>query len=352
MIATPSTIVEGVRTIKRRTYTKITKEERDMLAIWKAQAVSNTACAKRLGRQASTIGRELARNSFQEEHYVAIHAQARAVEREQKKAHAKQELKNSGVYRYVTKKLRDGWSPDQIAGRLKRDHPVEKNWWITAETIYRWIYQPKQLKTDHPWYEYLRRKQKKRKQYKGRTVHRAHIPDRISIHERSEKVNNRKQFGHWEGDTVESKGHKDGIHTEVERMCRKLKAEKIDAITSKETIVVQQQMFADEPEAARKSTTLDNGKENHMHYQLKDIHMKTYFADPYSSWQRGTNEHGNWHIRYYFPKGTDFKTVSDEELQEVVAEINNRPRKILGYQTANEKYQELLEKELGVAINS
>ena len=135
-------------------------------------------------------------------------------------------------------------------------------------------------------------------------------------------------------------------------MSRKIKAQKVSQITSEATITVQQQLFAGEPKRARKSTTLDNGRENHLHSRLrKEFGMMTYHADPYSSWQRGTNEHGNWHIRYYFPKGTDFKSISDEELQDVVEEINNRPRKILEYQTANEKYQELLEKEERVAIS-
>ncbi len=94
-------------------------------------------------------------------------------------------------------------------------------------------------------------------------------------------------------------------------------------------------------------TILDNGRKNHLHKRLHVLRMQTYFADPYSSWQRGTNEHGNWHLRYYFPKGTDFREVSEEELQEVVEEINNRPRKILGYMTAREKFDQLLEEARG-----
>lgn len=328
---------------------KLTEKERDLLAVWKAQGVSNNQCAKRLGRHVATIGRELKRNTYQDV-YVAIHAQAQAKRRQWKKAHGKEPLKNPDVFTYVTEHLRDGWSPDQIAGRLRRKYPNDRYWWITAETIYRWIYQKEQM--DEGWYEYLRRKQKKRKKYKGRTVHRGKIPDRISIRERTEVINNRTQFGHWEGDTVEGKGHKDGIHTEVERMSRKILGKKVAAIASEITSTVQKELFAVLPKRARQSTTLDNGRENHMHARLWKIGMKTYFADPYSSWQRGTNEHGNWHIRYYFPKGTDFKTISDEELQDVIEEINNRPRKILGYQTANEVFNQLLLDTGGVAINS
>jgi len=324
-----------------------------LLAIWKAEKVSNKQCAKRLGRSVSTIGRELKRNSFEGKHYVAIHAQREAELREEKKAHAKQPLKNTHLFAYVTKHLRMGWSPDQIAGRLKKNHKDDERWYITAETIYRWIYAPEQRKATQPWYEYLRRKQKKRKKQSGRKVHRGHIPDRVSISQRSEAVNNREVFGHWEGDTVEGKGHRDGIHTEVERMSRKILSAKVKAITSQETILVQKNLFSVLPIYARESTTLDNGRENHLHFELKEIDMTTYFAHPYSSFERGTNEHGNWHIRYYFPKGTDFAKVSDEELQEVVEEINNRPRKILGYETANEAFNRLLlEKKQRVAINS
>ena len=192
-----------------------------------------------------------------------------------------------------------------------------------------------------------------RKKYQGRKVHRGHIPDRISISRRPEKVTNRTEFGHWEGDSVEGRGHQDGVHTEAERVSRLLAGLKVEAITSQEAIKAQKTIFADMPQSARKSTTLDNGKETHLHYQLRqDLKMMTYHADPYSSWQRGTNENANWHLRYYFPKGTDFKAVTNEELQAVIIEINNRPRKILGYHTARETSNQLVKKEPGVAIEN
>jgi len=325
---------------------KLTAFERDQIALYHTQRVSNSEIARRLGREVSTIGRELKRNRWGEA-YIAIHAQELADQRSVYVAHSKAPLKNADIFAYVTEKLRDGWSPDQIAGRLKLNHQDDQHYWITAETIYRWIYQPEQVKRDDPWYHYLRRKQKKRKKYNGRTIHRAHIPDRVSIHDRPEEINSRIMFAHWEGDTVEGKGHKDGLHTEVERMSRFIMAKKIDAITSEATIGVQQQMFADLPSKARKTTTLDNGRENHLHKRLRLLRMHVYFADPYSSWQRGTNEHGNWHLRYYFPKGTDFQDVSDEDVQDVVEEINNRPRRILGYMTAKEKFDQLLEEAKG-----
>jgi len=328
---------------------KLTPGERDLLARWKAQGVSNGECARRLGRDVSTIGRELKRNAWQGT-YVAIHAQVEAWERAEKSAQGKQPLKNREVYAYVTQHLRAGWSPDQIAGRLKREHPDDRHWWICAETIYRWIYHPDQAQ--QRWWEYLRRKQKKRRKRNGRQVARSPIPDRVSIDQRPVAANARQEAGHWEGDTVVSKGQRDGIHTEVERLSRFLVARKVSAITSEATIAVQRHIFAELPACLRRSTTLDNGRENHLHAQLHDLDMQTFFADPYSSWQRGTNEHGNWHLRYYFPKGTDFTAVPDDELQDVVDEINHRPRKILAYATAHEVFGRLALHDLGVAFDS
>jgi len=324
-------------------------DERDKLARWKAQGVSNKECARRLGRAVSTIGRELKRHSAQG-NYAAIHAHSQAWGRAEKSAHSKRPLKNQQVYAYVTEHLREGWSPDQIAGRMELEHPDDPSCRITAETIYRWVYDPRQA--DQRWWEYLRRKQKKRRKRNGRGVRRSRIPDRISIHQRSAVVNDRHEVGHWEGDSVESKGHRGGLHTEVERMSRFLVARKVPALTSQATSFVQRQIFAEMPAELRRSTTLDNGRENHLHARLHALKMRTYFADPYSAWQRGTNENGNWHLRRYFPKGTDFAAVADDELQDVVDEINNRPRKILGYATARETLTRLYLTELGVAIDS
>lgn len=328
-------------------YKQLTAEERDQLAIWKANGTSNKKCARRLKRNPSTIGRELTRNDWYsggQHYYVAIHAQSLATKRAIQTAHSKPPLKNNNVFGYVTDHLRQGWSPDDIAGRLREDNPDDRLWHIATETIYRWIYD-KHYHQNEPerWYEYLRRKQKKRKKQKGRSVHRSHIPDRVSIHQRPEAVNTRSVFGHWEGDTLEGKGRKVSLHTEVERVSRLIAVRKVAAISSKEAVKAQMDIFTPLPPAARLSTTLDNGKETHLHTKLRTkLSMATYHADPYSSWQRGTNEHGNWHLRYYFPKGTDFTTVTDEELQDVVWEINNRPRKIHNYQTAQEVYNQLL----------
>ena len=277
---------------------------------------------------------------------MAIHAQ-NTFSKRKSEAGKRHPLKNEEVFRWVITRLGRGWSPEQIAGRMKLLFPGNLKMRITHETIYRFIYSP-EFKYRKFW-EYLPWGRKIRKHKHGRKVHRGSIPERISIHLRPEVIDNRLEFGHFEGDTVEGKGHRDGVHTEVERMSRKYFARLVTQIDSEEAIKAQEEIFSPLPKWARRSTTLDNGRENHLHMKLKDLGMNTYFADPYSSWQRGSNEYHNGLFRRYFPKGTDFKTVTQEEIDECVEEINSRPRKCLGYFTPNEVFLEKLNCS-GVAI--
>lgn len=315
---------------------KLTTKERDLIALWKSAGVGVNEMARRLARAKSTVSEEIKRNSFKskdESYYVSIHAQA-VTEKRKLEARKRSPLKDAATYSFVLDKLRGGWSPEQIVGKLKKETGKTI---ICTETIYQFIYAKKNQ--DLKLWEYLPWKRQKRKKKQGRQVHRSHIPHRVSIHERPEKVNQRSEFGHWEGDTVEGKGHQDGIHTEVERLSRLLAARKVPAITSEEALKAQKEIFQPLPKVARQSTTLDNGRENHLHYQLREINMGTYFADPYSSWQRGTNEHHNGLLRRYLPKGTYFANLAQEELEDIVWEINNRPRKCLNFNTPQEVFE-------------
>ena len=320
-------------------HNKLSAKERDLIAVWRGGGFKIREIGRRLKRSPGTISDEIKRNSFGG-HYVAIHAQAVSQERK-RQAGERQPLKNPQTYSYVMDKLQQGWSPEQIAGRLELEQEEKI---IHHETIYRFVYArgTKHLKL----WEYLPRNQTRRRKQHGRTVHKSHIPQRVSIHQRPEAVNTRSVFGHWEGDTVEGKGHKDGIHTEAERLTRKLAARIVAAITSEAAIYAQEAIFSNLPQRARKSTTLDNGRENHLHMRLKKLKKKTYFADPYSSWQRGTNEYHNGLLRRYLPKGTSFANLSQEELDDIVWEINNRPRKVLNFYTA----EEIFNLNLGVRI--
>lgn len=352
---------------------KLTATERRLLAEWISQGLSNNECAKRLGRHSSTIGRELKRNRIRVNVgrndwkiiYEHLHAQNVSEERKKNAWFAKQPLKTKKIYAYAMRMLRRGWSPEQIAGRLKYLHPTDPSWHICHETIYQFIYKEKTdmtkqgivnarvldrrhfrgvtaaTVTDHsiPLYEYLRRKQVKRRKRGGRKVIRIRIPDRVSIHNRPAIVDSRKEFGHWEGDALVGKHRISGLHTEYERLSSLTRFARMERIDGDGFEKATKKIFAKLPEKARRSTTLDNGFENFNHTVLKEKYgMSTYFADPYSAWQRGGNENANLWIRYYFPKGTDFSTISNEELKDVEWELNNRPRKRLNFQTPLEVF--------------
>lgn len=327
-----------------RNHTKIDKKERGVIARMLAQDKKVREIARFLSRSPSTISEEITRNQVwngEQFIYDAIMAQEE-YERRKSKAGKREPLKNKWVYQYTLNHLHLGWAPEQIAGRLKREHPLVKSHRIGMETIYRYIYDPKNK--DEGLWEYLPRGQKKRRKQNGRRVHKSHIPNRVSIHTRSARINKRIVFGHYEGDTVEGRRSiGDGIHTEVERMSRMLFAKKVDTITSEETSIAQIELFSQLPAQARKSTTLDNGRENHLHMKLQEVlAMKTFFADPYSSWQRGTNENTNGLLRRYLPKHTDFSTVTQEDLDEIVLEINTKPKKVLQYATPLEVFTSYL----------
>lgn len=155
------------------------------------------------------------------------------------------------------------WSPQQIAGRLRVDHPKDKSWWLCHETIYRFIYQPTNKK--QAWWEYLRRKQIRRRKRQGRKSQRVRIPDRVSIHLRPEIINERKEVGHWEGDTFVGLGRRNGLHTAYERFSSLTRFEKMDSLRTKASLKAQMKIYQPFPEQVRKSTTLDNGNEHINH---------------------------------------------------------------------------------------
>lgn len=315
--------------------------------MWKAQGVSNKKIASNLGRNKSTIGREISRNSFQGRYFVAIHAQA-LVEERIKQARKRHPLKNKEVFRWVIARLIRGWSPEQVSGRMKLEFKTNPAMRVSPEAIYQFVYSEEYK--ERKFWEYLPWKRRVRRKKHGRKVHRGRIPDRVSIHERPVVVEAREEFGHWEGDTVEGKGRKFGIHTEVERKSRYLTARKVNRIDSPSALQAQEEIFSHLPAQARKTVTLDNGKENHLHKELKELGIDTFFCDPFSSYQKGTVEFHNGLIRRYLPKKTDFTSLAQEELDDMVWEINNRPKKCLGFYTSREVF--LKELNQGVAIQT
>lgn len=325
---------------------QLSPKDRDQIAVMVGQVKSNREIGRILGFDHTTIGREIKRNGW-DEGYVAIHAQA-VCQKRKTAAGQRHPLKDPHTYAYVLERLRWGWSPEQISGRLKRDNSGETV--ICPETIYSFIFalENKSLKL----WEYLPRKQKHRKHHHGRKARRVRIPDRVSIHLRPKRVESRKEVGHWEGDSVigrQTKGKV--IHTEVERKTRYFMAHLIRSKSATNTVIAQLNMFQSLPQAIRLTVTTDNGLEFMHHTKLYQLGMTTYFADPYRSGQRGTNENHNGLLRRYLPKKTSFQNLDQAELDDIVAEINNRPKKCLGYQTPAEALQyELTKKGLSGAF--
>lgn len=319
---------------------KLGIEDRRFLSLMLKRKESLRGIAKALERSVSTISDELRRNGLPNGDYVAETAQYMSDARK-RRTKWRQPLKDSVTYGFVLEKLREGWSPEQVAGRLRLEHgrPV-----ICHETIYRFIYSRKNQ--DLRLWEYLPWRRARRRRKMGRGVRRIRIPQRISISQRPVAVNQRRQFGHWEGDTVLGLRSKTSIHTEVERVSRYFAARLVARTTAEEAIRAQRDIFGGLPLHARRSTTLDNGSENSRHFELNELGMRTYFADPYSAWQRGSNEHHNGLLRRYLPKRSSFDDLCQDDLDDIVWEINNRPRKVLGYKTS----QEVMDLHLGVRI--
>ena len=304
-------------------YTHFTTEEREVSRVLKAQNFSIRAIARILNRSASSVSREFHRNSKADGTYSAHHAD-KLYRSRRKNCGRKPKLKDQILRNYVLAKLILRWTPEQISGRAKLD---KEPFSISYSTIYRAIDSgilPRHLK------KIMRFKWKYKK--RNPDEKRGKIPDTISIHERSKGADNRSRYGHWESDTVLGMRKTGCIATHVERKSGFLIAAKLcdrqDNAFTNATI----NAFAGIPKKLKKSFTVDNGKEFAAHKQLAAATgMKVYFCDPYSPWQRGTNENTNGLLRQFFPKGTSFADITDEILAEVVALINNRPRKRLGY---------------------
>ena len=312
-------------------YSHITEEEREQIAMLHWEGNRTSEIARSLGRDKSTISRELNRNSSSKYRcYTPCQAQHRSDER-RKASSRRPRLKNSLIRHYVRDKLAIGWSPELIAGRLSLDHPGRS---ISHEAIYQYIYHPR-TEGREELIACLRRAHRKRKQKGiGRKEKKTKIPNRVSIDERPKSVESRRHWGHWEGDSLISRKSTVSLNSLTERKSRLLLLSRIKRKGAEETKDAVIRRFKGLPKRMRKTLTLDNGTENAGHEEITArTGVQCYFAHPYSSWERGTNEHINGLVRWYLPKGTDFGKISDEQIAHIESLINNRPRKCLGFKT-------------------
>lgn len=319
-------------------------EEREKIQELLWQKVGVRVIAKVLDRCPSSVSREIKRNVPLKRSYKPRVANERALIKRTSRGR-KMRLKSGLIRRYVVHGLKSGLSPEQIAGRLHLERPNES---ISHEAIYQYIYSQAQRngwggmrRGYHDLRKYLKRRHKRRGQKGMRSVQRVFRPKGPSIDDRPKEIETRKTVGHWEGDSVVSKKSKVGLNTLVERKTGLVFITKIKDGTSKSTGEAVVKRLAVLPKEVRKTLTSDNGAENFSYDEVqKEIDILWYFAHPYHSWERGTNENTNGLIRWYFPKGTDFAKISDEEIKVVETALNNRPRKRLGWRTPLEVFNE------------
>lgn len=314
-----------------RQYNLLTLEEREEISVLRSQGFSLEYIGTAIGRHKSTISRELARNSsITYECYRAHRAVQRAAVR-RSAASQRKRLKNDKIRAYVREKLSEDWTPELIAGRLLVDHPGLT---ISPEAIYQYIYAK-----DTPDREKLiaglpRQHRKRKAKGNGRKSKKIIIPNPVSIDSRPIVVAGRVEIGHWESDSMVSSQTKAALNTLVERTCRLTYITKLSRKTAELTSAAIISRLKHHPPEARRTLTFDNGTENAGHQDITSaIKTQCYFAHPYHSWERGSNEQVNGLIRRYLPKGTDFSMITDQRIKEIENKLNNRPRKCLGFKT-------------------
>jgi len=310
-------------------------EEREKIFLLSNQGETLREIGRQLGRDHSVISRELERNDGPNGVYSPAKAQQVALLR-RSQANSRNPLKDERIFRYVNEKLPLDWSPEEISGRIKIDLPGKS---ISYETIYKHIYR-KENRPQTLW-AYLRRHRPKRQKKRDRHVKREAILNRVFIDQRPSEVDERKRVGHWESDLVLGRREtKEVASVTVERKTKYVVIAKMNrpsAVEKKQALISGLSKF---PPWLRKSITFDNGFENACHEEVSyELQIETYFCHPYSSFERGTVENTNGLIRQYLPKKISFKNVTQREMNLIASNLNDRPRKKLGYLTPAEAFQ-------------
>lgn len=318
-----------------RTYRVLSHAEREEIMIGRRGGESIRHIARRLGRHASVVSREIKANSTEEGRYQAFWAQSRS-QRRRRACRQRERIAEPQTREYVRDKLKLGCSPQQIAGRISIDMPGTR---ISYETIYLYVFKRERALT-----QYLacgRKNRRKRVHKRGKRVL---IAGRRGIEERPEPANTRSECGHWEADTAVSRESKEALMVLQERALGLTFLEKLPRCAPDEMNHALTKRLRHLPQCLRRSITFDNGQENRRHHQLHDqLHLDTYFCNPYSSWEKGSVENAVGLTRRVWPKKSDYALISDEEIATLEHRLNTRPRKRFGYLTP-------LEYAAGVAL--
>ena len=318
----------------------LTRSQREQLQALRHADLPQQEIASIIGCHQSTVSHELQRGRSSIYFcYNGGKAQERADARWQRSYDKRTHwYDNPVVLKYIVEELREGKSPDAIAGRMKRQSPWHREHAVSHESIYRYIWKVKE--EGGVLHLHLPRKGKRPKFYGLHGASASRIPNRRDISERPKIVDKKSRCGDWESDLVVSvRGGSGAVATFVERYSKYFQAVLLENQTAEEMVRASVKVFSQIPEAFRLTMTHDNGSEIVKHEEITaTVNIVVYNAEPYRSWQRGLNENTNGLLRRFFPKGTDFSLVQPEEVAIAVEKINNLPRRSLQYRTAKEVF--------------
>jgi len=329
----------GIRPAPRRRFRlALTLAEREEISRSVVAGHTIRSMAVSLGRAPSTISREIRRNGGRQG-YRASAADHAAWERARRPKSCRL-VQNRALGRIVAEKLQLEWSPEQIAGWLKRRFPHDEHYQVSPETIYRSLFIQARGALKKELLQHLRRTRgmRRSRHHTQKTEDHGQITDTVSISERPAAVKDRAVPGHWEGDLLFG-SHNSQIATLVERQTRYVMLAKVEAKDTETVINALIKHAHSLPRELYQSLTWDRGKEmaEHKRFTLA-TDIKVYFCDPQNPWQRGSNENTNGLLRQYFPKGTDLSVHSQVQLNAVARRLNERPRKTLNYETPAERF--------------
>ena len=334
-----------------KTYNHVSSMEREEISRGVALGWSLHSIARQIERSAATVSRELRRNAERPSGYRATVAQWRA-QRRARIARRPRKLTDRWLRRYVGRRLSEGWSPQQIAARLRRDYPQDMGKRISHETIYAAIYIVPRGELRRTLISCLRQHRKVRRRRYRSGLKRGDIPNPTPIATRPREVEARLIPGHWEGDVLRGRANGSAVGSLVERTTRLVLLARLPGLDSRSVVQGFARKLGRIPQPLRKSMTYDQGREMARHELLSSkLRLHVYFADPHSPWQRGTNENTNGLLRQYLPKNANLAVLTQRELNAVAARLNNRPRQTLNWMTPNEAWEAQL-KSLNVALGT
>ena len=318
-------------------YHHLTLQEREKITCFQREGKSLRAIAMALKRSPSSISREIRRNQVASGFYITEFAEKKSkTRRSVDRPRVLHRQKTAAAKGYILEKLHLSWTPDEISGRMRRE---KQPFYACPETIYKFIYS--QEGRDLKILNYLKRKQKTRYFRHSKRPIEPRVAPGASVHDRPKTIENRRHFGHFEGDLVHCQNG--NITTLLERKTRmgfliKNTSKHSDLVVSgiAKTLIVL-------PPKMRQSMSMDQGKEFALYQRLEsNLGMKVYFCDTHSPWQKGANENFNGRLRHFFPKKSDISRVSQSDLDHIANIMNNTPRKCLGYKTPNEAFSAAL----------